>query len=58
MQYFVYGHLLEHLQRISKPHSELTKQMANDLPTNAETSVASCKLLESKDAAVRSMVAK
>ncbi|NRA88815.1 MAG: hypothetical protein HRU28_15830 [Rhizobiales bacterium] len=58
MQYFAYGHLPEHLHKISKPYGDLAIQMAESLPSNAETSVALRKLLESKDAAVRSKVAK
>ncbi|MCJ8352360.1 hypothetical protein [Moritella sp.] len=58
MQFFKYSHLPEHLQEISKPFCELADQLVSTLPHNAETSVALRKLLESKDAAVRSAVAK
>ncbi|NRA89195.1 MAG: hypothetical protein HRU28_17825 [Rhizobiales bacterium] len=58
LQYFEYSHLPEHLQKISKPFCELADQLVSTLPSNAETSIALRKLLESKDAAVRSAVAK
>ena len=56
MQFFKYSHLPEHLQEISKPFFELADQLVLTLPHNVETRVALRKLLESKDAAVRSAV--
>jgi hypothetical protein len=57
LQYFKYTHLPTDLQKISAPFCTLAWRMARNLPRNAETSVALRKLLESKDAAVRSAVA-
>lgn len=58
LQFFAYAHLPPHLQAVSKPFGELAKQIADDLPRNPERTVALRKLLESKDAAVRALVAK
>ena len=58
MQFFTYSHLPEHLQKVSKPFSNVASQLANDLPRNPERSAALRKLLEAKDAAVRAAVAK
>lgn len=54
LRYFAYEHLPLRLQAVSKPFSDLADRLAADLPIAAETSVALRKLLESKDAAVRS----
>ena len=54
IRYFEYEHLPEKLQKVSKPFCDLANQLDSSLPKNAETSVALRKLLESKDAAVRS----
>lgn len=56
LKYFKYDHLPEHLQKISKPFCELAETLASLLPSNAESSVALRKLLEAKDAAVRSTI--
>lgn len=56
-QFFAYAHLPEHLQKISKPFGVLA-QFILTLPRNPERTVALRKLLESKDAAVRAVVAK
>jgi len=58
MQFFAYGHLPDHLQKVSKPFGELADQIVKDLPRNPERTVALRKLLEAKDAAVRALVAK
>lgn len=58
LQFFTYGHLPDFLQAVSKPYSELAHSMADTLPGNPETTVALRKLLESKDAAVRSLLVK
>ena len=58
MQFFAYAHLPAHLQAVSKPFSELAQQIVDTLPRNPERTVALRKLLESKDAAVRALVAK
>jgi len=57
MQFFVYSHLPINLQKISKPFSDLAI-IISDGPQNAETTTALRKLLEAKDCAVRSYIAK
>lgn len=56
LQHFTWQHLPEDLQAVSAPFSVLAHEMAETLPHNAETSTALRKLLEAKDAAVRSAV--
>ncbi|HUR52936.1 MAG TPA: hypothetical protein VMZ71_02310 [Gemmataceae bacterium] len=58
MQFFEYGHLPEHLKAVSQPFCELAKAMSQTLPANPESTVALRKLLEAKDAAVRSVLYK
>mgnify|MGYP006380315851 FL=1 len=58
MQFFSYSHLPEKLQQVSKPFGDLANQIAADLPKNEESDMALRKLLEAKDAAVRSLIAK
>lgn len=58
LQFFEYAHLPEHLQAVSKPFGELAKHIDATLPSNAETTVALRKLLESKDCAVRALLEK
>ncbi len=53
-KYFKYDHLPEKLQAVSKPWGELAEKVINELPDNAERATALRKLLEGKDAAVRS----
>jgi len=53
MKYFVYDHLPEKLQEVSKPVGELAKQMDEQLPDCAEKSAGLRKLLEAKDCLVR-----
>lgn len=57
MQFFVYSHLPEHLQPVSRPFNELAQLLVVTLPRNPERTVALRKLLEAKDAAVRAMIA-
>ena len=57
-QFFAYAHLPPHLQAVSKPFGELAAHIIETLPRNPERTVALRKLLESKDAAVRALVAK
>jgi len=52
MKYFVYKHLPEHLQEISRPIGLLAMQM-DMLPDSAEKSAGLRKLLEAKDCLVR-----
>lgn len=72
LQFFTYDHLPVHLQAISKPFCDLayaivygdnhpntgTVTIGSALPRNPERTVTLRKLLEAKDAAVRTVVAK
>jgi len=58
MQFFVYAHLPQHLQAISKPFGELAQNIVLTLPSNPERTVALRKLLEAKDCAVRAVLYK
>jgi hypothetical protein len=58
LQFFKYDHLPKELQKVSKPFADLAHELASTLPENAETTLALRKLLESKDCAVRSLIAK
>lgn len=57
-QFFAYHHLPAHLQVVSKPFGDLAQQIIETLPRNPERTVSLRKLLESKDAAVRALIAK
>lgn len=52
LKFFSYEHLPEHLQKISMPFCKLAYVIAEG-PSNAETTTALRKLVESKDCAVR-----
>jgi len=52
-RYFDYEHLPEHLQAVSKPCHDLAEQMVQALPDGPELTVGLRKLLEAKDAFVR-----
>jgi hypothetical protein len=54
LQYFAYEHLREDLQEVSRPFGELARHIVEILPRNAERTVTLRKLIEAKDAAVRS----
>lgn len=56
MNWFVYAHLPEHLQEISKPFHDLACVIIEKLESGPERTVALRKLLEAKDAAVRAKV--
>ena len=56
MQFFAYGHLPERLANVSAQFHMVAEWMVANLPRCPERTVALRKLLESKDAAVRSMV--
>jgi len=57
MRYFGYAHLPPHLQEVSRPFCELAEQIdAMSVTDGAEQAVALRKLLEAKDAAVRSVL--
>lgn len=58
LQFFVYEHLPEHLQVISKPFSILANALVEMLPRNPERTTALRKLLEAKDCAVRAALYK
>ena len=55
LQFFVYEHLPEHLQPISRACSVMAYNMATTCPQNAELTVGLRKLLEAKDCFVRAM---
>ena len=54
LQFFAHAHLPPHLAEISRPFALLAECLAHDLPTNPERRVALRKLLEARDAALRS----
>lgn len=54
MRYFGTGHLPEPLAKVSNQFGELARWVDESLPPGPEKSVALRKLLEGKDAAVRS----
>ena len=56
LQYFKYKHLPSHLQVVSKPFCELAIIVDSMDANDREKQVSLRKLLESKDAAVRSML--
>jgi hypothetical protein len=53
LRFFEYDHLPDELKAISRPFGDLAAWLVDNLPRNAERSVALRKLLEAKDAAVR-----
>ena len=57
LQFFHYAHLPPHLQERSKLFCDLARTIIDTTPRNPERTVALRKLLESKDAAVRSFLA-
>jgi hypothetical protein len=56
LQFFEYAHLPEPLQQASKPFCELARHIAEHWPRNAERTVCLRKLLEAKDAGVRTLL--
>ena len=58
MQFFAYHHLPGKLQPYSKPFHDLAHNLMATLPKNPERAAALRKLLEAKDAAVRSFIFK
>ena len=56
MQWFSYDHLPEPLREVSRHFAQLAHWTVDNLPRNAERTVALRKLLEGKDAAVRAML--
>lgn len=58
LQFFGFAHLPKHLADVSEPFGVLAAKICNEVPRNAERTVALRKLLESKDAAVRAVLFK
>jgi hypothetical protein len=56
LQFFAYRHLPDHLQEASKPFCDLALQIVEKFPQNPERTVTLRKLLEAKDAAVRTLL--
>jgi hypothetical protein len=56
MKFFRFDHLPETLAAVSQPFCDVANWIHEALPRNAERSVALRKLLEAKDAAVRSII--
>ncbi len=54
LRYFDFYHLPEPLSAVSRRFAELAEAVVHELPRSPERTVALRKLLESKDAAVRS----
>ena len=55
LKYFTYDHLKEPLRSLSKEFHRQAAYLIGALPEGSEKTVALRKLLEAKDAAVRSM---
>lgn len=58
MQFFSFKHLPPALQDASRPFCVLAEKIAMDFPQNPERTVTLRKLLEAKDAAVRTLLYK
>jgi hypothetical protein len=58
LQFFSYKHLSPHLQEVSRRFNDLAHMIVQELPSNAERTVALRKLLEAKDCAVRAVIYK
>lgn len=58
MQFFAFGHLPEHLQKVSLPFAALASTIVTTLPRNPERTVALRFLLQAKDCAVRAVLYK
>lgn len=58
LQFFEYKHLPPHLQEVSVDFYNLAVRIVDNLPSNAERTVALRKLLEAKDCAVRARLYK
>lgn len=55
LRYFTYSHLPPHLAELSQHFHDMAHFLVDSLPEGPETTVALRKLLEAKDAAVRSL---
>lgn len=58
LQFFEHGHLPPDLRKVSSHFNHLAMQIVQMLPKNPERTTALRKLLESKDCAVRAVIAK
>lgn len=58
LQFFQYSHLPLHLQEASKDFCELAAKIVEKYPQNPERTVTLRKLLEAKDACVRTLLYK
>lgn len=56
LQFFRYEHLPEHLREASRPFCELAHRVVEKYPSNPERTVTLRRLLEAKDAAVRTLL--
>ena len=56
LKFFGYAHLPDKLRTASEPFGELAQRIVDTLPRNPERTVALRKLLEAKDAAVRTLL--
>jgi hypothetical protein len=56
LQFFLWSHLPEKLQAVSKPFGLMAQDIVDTIPRNPERTVALRKLLEAKDAAVRAAI--
>lgn len=56
LQFFHYAHLPPPLAAVSKPFCELARLLVDTTPRCPQRTIALNKLLEAKDAAVRTMV--
>ena len=53
LKFFAYDHLPHKLQETSQQFAVMARDIVDNIPRNAERTVALRKLLEAKDAAVR-----
>lgn len=58
LQFFQYSHLPEHLQDVSQDFQRLAQKIVENYPQNPERTVTLRKLLEAKDACVRTVLYK
>lgn len=56
LQFFTYGHLPDKLAAASLPFCQLAEEVVATFPMNPERTVTLRKLLEAKDAAVRTLL--
>lgn len=58
LQFFEYSHLPPHLQDVSQDFQRLAQKIVENYPQNPERTVTLRKLLEAKDACVRTLLYK